>query len=488
MKNDAPVQHAIRSVADAPNATYASTLAFFEELYRCGLIHVCISPGSRSTPLAVAAGSVVGLQAWSHLDERAAAFFALGLAKASRSPVALVCTSGTALANYAPAIIEAHYAGVPLIVLSADRPHELRACGAGQTIDQVKIFGAHVRFFAELPIPEAGPSMLRHVRSMACRAVAESRGAAPGPVHLNWPFREPLEPVRQEHSGQSSPALSIEESVAQSGRPNGLPYVQMSCELPRASTLQVEELATDFLDCEQGVIACGVMDEPEFGRAVVRLGKLLGWPVLAEPTSGLRSGPHLNDGAIVAGSDLFLRDPDFKAQHLPRIVLRFGATPVSKAFRLWLEATPPEKLVLVSSAGGWDEPSHLSSDYLHWIRWICVSDSTTKSRSAERTREEARGCRIFSTPMYARKTCSTVTWMTRTGCSNPGRPGACSNICPIDRFYTCLIVCRCGISTHSCPLAVPSFGCLRTAAPTGLMASFRVHWGLRPPEKSTSFC
>lgn len=351
---------AMRGTADAPNATYAFAMAFFEELARSGVMHVCISPGSRSTPLVVAAGSVPELRAWSHLDERSSAFFALGLAKASRRPVALICTSGTALANYAPAVIEAHHAGVPLIILSADRPHELRDWGAGQTIDQVKIFGDQVRFFAELPVPEAGSKMLRYARAMACRAVGESQGTHPGPVHLNWPLREPLEPVRSEASADWSQG----DRIAERGRTDGRPYAQQRVALPRASTNQIDELVEDFLLIEQGVIACGALDAPGFAAAVARLGRLLGWPVLAEPTSGLRSGAHVEAAPIIAGSDLFLRDPGFKDSHTPQIILRFGGTPVSKAFRLWLEETPPERLVLVSSNGDWNEPSHLSSDFV----------------------------------------------------------------------------------------------------------------------------
>ena len=350
----------MRGSANAPNATYAFTLAFFEELSRCGVEHVCISPGSRSTPLAVAAGSVSGLRAWSHLDERSSAFFALGLAKASRRPVALVCTSGTALANYAPAVIEAHYAGVPLVVLSADRPPELRDWGAGQTIDQLKIFGSQVRFFAELPIPEAGSKMLRYARAIACRAVGESRGANPGPVHLNWPLREPLEPVHSDAFGPEPDA----DLVATRGRADGRPYVEYSVELPRASATQIDRLVDDFLELDRGVIACGALDEPGFAPVVARLGRLLGWPVLAEPLSGLRRGAHVEAGPIIAGSDLFLRDPVFGASHPPKLVLRFGGTPVSKALRLWLEATPPARLVLVSSNGAFHEPSHLTSDFV----------------------------------------------------------------------------------------------------------------------------
>ena len=351
---------AVPDVASAPNATYAFLRAFFEELQRSGVEHVCVSPGSRSTPLAVTAASVDGLLIWSQLDERAAAFFALGLAKASRAPVALVCTSGTALANYAPAVIEAHYSGVPLIVLSADRPPELREWGAGQTIDQPKLFGAQVRYFAELPIPTAGSRMLRYARAMACRAVGESVGASPGPVHLNWPLREPLEPSVDPTASDWADG----DAVAERGRANGQPYAHTVHEASRASVAVIEALATAFSHTERGVIACGMLDEPEFADAVARLARRLGWPILAEPISNVRSGSHVESAPVLAGYDLFLRDVEFQANHQPEVVLRFGGTPTCKAFRLWLEATPPDRMVVVSGDGDWNEPSHLTSDFI----------------------------------------------------------------------------------------------------------------------------
>jgi 2-succinyl-5-enolpyruvyl-6-hydroxy-3-cyclohexene-1-carboxylate synthase len=356
---------AVPDVASAPNVTYAFLRAFFEELQRSGVEHVCVSPGSRSTPLAVTAASVDGLLLWSQLDERAAAFFALGLAKASRTPVALVCTSGTALANYAPAVIEAHYAGVPLIVLSADRPPELREWGAGQTIDQPKLFGAQVRYFAELPIPTAGSRMLRYARAMACRAVGESVGASPGPVHLNWPLCEPLEPLLDPTESDWADG----DAVAERGRAKGQPYACTVHESSRASVALIEALAAAFSRTERGVIACGMIDEPDFADAVARLARRLGWPIFADPISNVRSGSHVESAPILAGYDLFLRDARFQANHQPEVVLRFGGTPTCKAFRLWLEATPPDRMVVVSGGGDWNDPSHLTSDFV-------VADST----------------------------------------------------------------------------------------------------------------
>ena len=173
---------------------YVYASAFVEEMARAGVRHVCISPGSRSTPLALAIASQPGLESWVHVDERSGAFFALGLARSLGEPVALLCTSGTAAANFYPALVEARSAGVPIVVLTADRPPELRDVGAAQTIDQNRLYGSHTKWFVEVALPEATPSMLRYARTLAARAVAQSMESPPGPVHLNFPFREPLVP------------------------------------------------------------------------------------------------------------------------------------------------------------------------------------------------------------------------------------------------------------------------------------------------------
>jgi 2-succinyl-5-enolpyruvyl-6-hydroxy-3-cyclohexene-1-carboxylate synthase len=353
------------SVSSAPNAVYAFCAAFFEELVRSGVSHVCVSPGSRSTPLTISAARTDGLRAWSHLDERSAGFFALGLAKASRSPVALIATSGTAPANYLPAVIEASYAGVPLIVLSADRPPELREWGAGQTIDQLRLYGSHVRFFAELPIPDAGGPALRYARALACRASAEAQGRSPGPVHLNWPLREPLAPDEDEEARGVGWAEG--DTLAESGRgPDALiPITRADAGEALPSIEEISSLVDLVRDSPRGLIVCGPQDdEPGLPEAIARLARLAGWPVWAEPTSQLRAGSHVQEAPILACGDWLVRSHSFAAKHSPQVVLRFGNTPVSKAYRVWLEAAPPQHLVLVDAAGAWNEPSHLASRLL----------------------------------------------------------------------------------------------------------------------------
>src|ERR1700726_3142362 len=179
---------------DPINPTYAYAGAFVDELQRAGVQNVVICPGSRSTPLAMVFAAQAGMRTWMHVDERSAAYFGLGMAKQLRQPVALLCTSGTAAANFLPAVVEAKLTHVPLLVLTADRPHELRDCGAPQAIDQNRLYGTHVKWFVEVALPEATNEALRYIRTLADRATALTQAVPAGPVHLNFPFREPLIP------------------------------------------------------------------------------------------------------------------------------------------------------------------------------------------------------------------------------------------------------------------------------------------------------
>src|ERR1700722_17781820 len=175
-----------------PASSYLLLRALCDELARCGMEHACTSPGSRCTPIVLSLVREPRIRCWSHIDERCAAFFAVGAAKASGRPVAVTCTSGTAAANFAPAVIEAAHARVPLIVLTADRPAELRDIGAGQTIDQLKLYGDAVKWFFEVGVHDAAPERLRWIRTLACRAYWTAATGRPAPVHLNFPLREPL--------------------------------------------------------------------------------------------------------------------------------------------------------------------------------------------------------------------------------------------------------------------------------------------------------
>ena len=338
-----------------PADVRAFTGAFFQELARSGVRDVCISPGSRSTPLAVAAHFEPGLRCRAILDERSAAFFALGLARQSGAPVALVCTSGTAAANYLPAVVEAHLARVPLLLLTADRPPELRDWGAGQTIDQVGLYGGYVRRFVELPVPTGGERALRYARSLACRAVADARGAPAGPVHLNWPLREPLLP------GEPVAAPDPGEGEAVKGRPSA-PWSTVATPLPEAGRDELEALLELSRTFERGLLVCGPLDpDPRCSAAIAELARAVGWPIFADPLSQLRRGPHAPGAPILCHGDLLMRDPAIAAQWAPDVVVRLGDSPVSKSLRVALEARPPRHWVLVDPDRVWHDPSHLAS-------------------------------------------------------------------------------------------------------------------------------
>jgi 2-succinyl-5-enolpyruvyl-6-hydroxy-3-cyclohexene-1-carboxylate synthase len=297
---------------------------------------VCTSPGSRSTPLVGALVRDGRLRATSHLDERSAAFFALGAARASGRPLALACTSGTAAANYLPAVVEAHEAGVPLLVLTADRPPELRAVGAGQAIDQIGLYGRSVRWFVEVGNHEATPESVRWMRMLACRAVGATRAGRPGPVHLNFPLREPLVPPAEL---RPDPAP---------GRPDGAPWIALpGVEPPGEPGALAEVLA----GTRRGVVVAGTERDPATGAVVAQAAATAGWPLLADPLSGARRGP-----AAVAHYDALLRDPAFAAARRPDLVLRVGDLPTSKPLRAWLAGLAGVPQVAFAPPSAWADP------------------------------------------------------------------------------------------------------------------------------------
>jgi len=327
-----------------PSTALGTVLA--DELARCGLREAVLAPGSRSTPLALALAAQAGvsdLRLHVRIDERSAAFLALGLAKASRRPVAVVCTSGTAAAQFHPAVIEADESGVPLIVLTADRPPELRGTGANQTIDQVKLYGGAVRWFCETGVPEAQPGMAGYWRSLACRAWAAASGGAggfPGPVHLNVPLRDPLVP---DPGGDPWP-----EPL--DGRPAGAPWTSFG-EPPGGEPVRVEW-------AERGVVVCG--DGDYDAGPLLDLAEAAGWPVLAEPSSGARQGQN----ALSAYSYL-LDAPGFTAAHRPDVIVSAGRPGLSRgqlAFLRGAPGPPPARHVVVAQgAGRWADPARTAT-------------------------------------------------------------------------------------------------------------------------------
>jgi 2-succinyl-5-enolpyruvyl-6-hydroxy-3-cyclohexene-1-carboxylate synthase len=336
-------------------AAYLYVGAFVDELARSGVRDVVACPGSRSTPLALILAGQPRIKLWMHLDERSAAFFALGMAKASRAAVGLLCTSGTAAANFLPAVVEAYYAHIPLIVLTADRPPELRDSGAPQTIDQIKLYGDYAKWFVEMGLPEGTPGMLRYARTVACRAVAESSGNPAGVVHLNFPFREPLVP------GPVEVQADDRDRDAYTGRPDGRPYARAATVRQTIDSDQARRLAADLAQTERGLIVVGPQTDPALAPAVSELSAQLGYPLLADPLSQVRCGSP-SPANVVDCYDAFLRDPATVQGLAPEVVLRFGAPPTSKPAVQYLQHHAGCRQILVGS--GWNDPARLASDII----------------------------------------------------------------------------------------------------------------------------
>ena len=327
--------------------------ALVDELARAGIRHACVCPGSRSTPLAMQLADHPDIKLWMHLDERSAAFFALGLAKAGRKPAVLLCTSGTAAANFMPAIVEAYYARVPLVVLTADRPPELRDVGAPQTIDQLKLYGPYAKWFAEMALPEATADMLRYARTVACRAIAQALDVPAGVVHLNFPFREPLVPVPPD--GQDHV-----EDEAFVGRPAGKPFMTVTSGPRRVNSQLAEQLAAELRPLQRGLIVAGPQSDSTFPAAVSRLSAALDYPILADPLSQVRCGPH-DRHRVIDAYDAFLRGANVVERLAPEVILRFGMTPTSKPALLYLQRYDQVRQILVDGDGSWNDAARLAS-------------------------------------------------------------------------------------------------------------------------------
>jgi 2-succinyl-5-enolpyruvyl-6-hydroxy-3-cyclohexene-1-carboxylate synthase len=326
------------------NSTYAPLQAFVDELARCGMTHAVTSPGSRNAPLALTLAGDPRLRAVSVLDERSAGFFALGMAKSSGRPVAVTCTSGSAAANLLPAVVEAHEARVPLIVMTADRPPELRDTGAGQAIDQLELYGSFAKWFVEVGNFAPGRETAVHFRALACRTWHTALGGRPGVVHLNFPLREPLAPVREEL-----------DAADWEGRPDGGPWIQVHGISPSPSAALVDGMAARVRSVARGAIVCGSAGD-EVAEPVASLAAATGWPVLADPLAGLRCGPH-DRSHVISHYDVLLRSDAWAAAHVPELVLRLGDTPTSKPLRAWLAKSSQ---LVVDPHAVWHEPTRVA--------------------------------------------------------------------------------------------------------------------------------
>lgn len=336
---------------DPPNLNYAWCGLLVEELVRQGVAGFVLSPGSRSAPLAISVARNERARHWMHFDERGAAFFALGLAKASGKPAVLICTSGSAAANYWPAVVEAAMDRVPLILLTADRPPELVDCGANQAIDQTHLYGRYTRWDAALPCPDAAIDPA-YVLTTADQAWRRSQHPLAGPVHLNCPFREPLAPDRD----ASMPRDYLESLAAWAA--GGTPYTRAALdEAPLPNTYQ-PDLLDRIRRCERGLLAIGGLRGAEEIEAAAALARALGWPVFADVCASLRGLPDIP--ALVRHGDLVLLDDTLTDAWRPDLVLHVGGPVTSKRYQAFVERVRPEYIRVCAGTARRD-PGHLVS-------------------------------------------------------------------------------------------------------------------------------
>lgn len=331
------------------NTVWASILV--ETLQRLGLKTAVICPGSRSTPLAIAFAQHDQIEAIPILDERSAGFFALGVAKATGCPVVLVCTSGTAGANFYPAVIEAKESRVPLLVLTADRPPEMRDCHSGQTIDQLKLYGNYPNWQTELAVPSWELAMLNYLRQTIIHAWERVLFPTPGAVHLNIPFRDPLAPLEQSETSQLTDILQLDHFFAIFNH-NAHPHAFNQSQ-------QFLSYWQEWQSCQQGIIIAGSAQPQEaekYCKAIAFLSTTLNLPVLAEGLSPVRNYAQLNPN-LISTYDLILRNRKLADQLRPKMVIQIGELPISKELRAWLDETQPQRWIV--------DPSHHNFDPLH---------------------------------------------------------------------------------------------------------------------------
>lgn len=325
------------------NSLWGSLLV--ETLARLGVTHAVISPGSRSTPLTIAFARHGRIEAIPVLDERSAAFFALGLARRTRRPVVLLCTSGTAGANYFPAIIEAQESGVPLLVITADRPPEMRECRSGQTIDQQKLFGDHLNFYHELSVPVPSLPMLRYLRQTVAHAWERTQWPFAGPVHLNAPFRDPLPPIADDTATPLREKIG-EDFFAMLSAPGGA----------MAPNLETRPPTALWSEGWRGVIVVGPVqpaDTADYVEAVAHIAQVLRWPVLADALTPLRNHAVLAP-LLITTYDTLLRSGKLASALKPECVLCLGGWPTSKKLREWLQQLQAPTFLIADDARNHD--------------------------------------------------------------------------------------------------------------------------------------
>ena len=348
-----------------PNVNTLWGRIIVDELTKAGVETAVLAPGSRSTPLTVAFSSESTIEPVSHLDERSAAFFALGYAKRTGRPAPLVCTSGTALSNFHPAVVEADAARVPMVLLTADRPPELADSGANQTIDQEKFYGDFVRDYRKLPEPEAADRKLRSLRTALSRVIETACEPNAGPVHLDVPFRKPLEPnAGPDATPQGVPDGRLPEGFETPKRPatagrNG-PFVSTMRGRTELAKPDRRVIVETIEAADSGLIVCGPSDRPApTADALLDFAQATGFPVVADPLSGHRFGAHVEEMTVCGGYDGYLAAID----STPDVVIRFGASPTSKPLRNYLRQAAGRQF-LVDPAAGWREATFTATDLI----------------------------------------------------------------------------------------------------------------------------
>jgi len=344
--------------------TFWSNL-LIEEFIRQGVDMFCISPGSRSTPLTAAVAHNSRTRKKIFIDERGASFFALGYARAKKKPAVLISTSGTAVANYFPAVVEASLDNVPMIILSADRPPELQAAGANQTIFQNRIFGNYPRWFFELPTPDTQIDP-RMVLTTVDQAVYWSIRNPAGPVHINCRFREPLEPT-------SDVDEWIKYFNLTDWQKNQLPFTTYTKPLFIPEPEEVEKVCELLEDSNDGIIFVGKLNSVSEQQSVMELAQQLNWPLFPDIQSGLRMGNTLPN--LIPYFDQILLSEKIASSLKPRTVLHIGGQPTSKRFLQWLASHPFKNYLVVKDHPFRHDPNHIAtlrieSDIAYFARQV----------------------------------------------------------------------------------------------------------------------
>ncbi|MGB3300153.1 MAG: 2-succinyl-5-enolpyruvyl-6-hydroxy-3-cyclohexene-1-carboxylic-acid synthase [Phormidesmis sp.] len=358
------------------NSLWASVAV--ETLARLGLQTAVVCPGSRSTPLTFALAQHSAIEALPILDERSAAFFALGCAKRQHRPVVLVCTSGTAGANFYPAVIEAYESGIPLLIFTADRPPEMRECASGQTIDQQKLYGSFVRQYSELAIPTVDEAILSYLRQTLVNAWGRAISAQAGPIHFNCPFRDPLPPLPDLDSNDNGDTLRSLSTTFDSDR------FFAAVTPPMPSQEQTPYLSlSPWRQCSEGVIIAGAAmpeNPQDYCKAVNDLAEALSWPVLAEGLSPLRNYSRLN-ASLISTYDIILRNSERASALVPQQVVQLGPLPISKVLRQWLQQVRPQRWIIGSQQNldPLHGPTHFLSTDIEAIAWLATNKPINES-------------------------------------------------------------------------------------------------------------